>query len=403
MAAPTVKIQLFGHSFVRRLRDFISRSETDSFTWDLKGPPLIQYSGFPGASVDGLHSHLEDVSDFDPDIVFILIGTVDLYCASASPTTVADNLMQLVGKCLDIGVKKVVVLSITHRCEPTIPTRFPVNMDWFNTRVDETNCLISDLLRHTPKTYFWKLKGFWSESAKAKIFAPDGCHLSSKGQTKLIYNLRAATVAILRQSIWCLASYTLVGWLVLHTISYVYFCSYYFLLKYGCTRLDIVHLWLIPVILTVLTFYWHSALCISSNNFNLLSGPTTWRPLLFWLNTVTVLQICMHFGVTPCSDTPVWHIFHSALCFTLMPVWGQGTLCSNDAAPCVILHYFVLLRTVGLYFCTAPCTNTAPCVFKTVLPTYNAPHVPMTRRPVSLFTVWFYPRLLVFIPYSALY
>ena len=168
---------------------------------DLNGPPLIQYSGFPGANVDRLHSHLEHVSDFEPDIVFILVGTIDLYCASTSPTTVARNIIHLVEKCLALGVQKVVVLSITHRREPTITTRFPVDVNWFNTRVDETNGLISDLLRHAPKTYFWRLKGFWSESAKEKVFAPDGCHLLSMGQSKLIHNIRAATVAILRQSI----------------------------------------------------------------------------------------------------------------------------------------------------------------------------------------------------------
>ena len=203
MAAPTKKIQLFGHSFVRRLRDFISDNDTASFTWDLHGPPLIQYSGFPGANVDRLRSKLDYVEDFEPDIVFLFIGTNDLYRTSSSPSSVAQDIINLVGKLLELGINKVIVVSITHRCEPSTKTRFPVDISWFNNRVDETNGFLSDLLhlQYPSKTYFWKLKGFWSEQAKKKVFAPDGCHLSPTGQSKLLFNLRAAAVAVLRQSI----------------------------------------------------------------------------------------------------------------------------------------------------------------------------------------------------------
>ena len=203
MAAPIGKIQLFGHSFVRRLKDFIRSSEDCTFSWNLDGPPMIQYSGFPGADVHRLRNNIEVIEDFDPDVVFLFAGTNDLYHAWLSPADLASRIVDLVKFLLDsLRIKKVVVLSITHRC-PSSRTRYPVNIDWFNTRVDQTNAELSERLQelNQGRTYLWRLKGFWSPSAKEKVFDRDGCHLSASGQRKLIANLRAATVAIQRRFI----------------------------------------------------------------------------------------------------------------------------------------------------------------------------------------------------------
>lgn len=206
MAAPIPKIQLFGHSFICRLRDFISGSDQVRFDLSLSGPPLIQYTGFPGASVQSLRDNIEDVLDFQPDIVILCVGTNDIYDARVSPRSVAQAIMDLVDTLLFVhNVSSVIVLQVLHRCRPTGRTRYPVDVDWFNSRVDELNMLLIDGLNTTAhhRSYLWRMKGFWSQDCKARHFAADGCHLSDSGQLRFLANIRAAVVAALKKSICC--------------------------------------------------------------------------------------------------------------------------------------------------------------------------------------------------------
>ena len=78
MAAPT-KIQLFGHSFVTRLKKFIREEPSLKFNLGLQGNPLVQFSGYSGATIETLSKKFEVVSDFAPDILIMLVGTNDIY------------------------------------------------------------------------------------------------------------------------------------------------------------------------------------------------------------------------------------------------------------------------------------------------------------------------------------
>ncbi|KAL4238778.1 hypothetical protein ACF0H5_003485 [Mactra antiquata] len=96
MATPSVNIQIFGHSFVKRLKDFIRRSEDISFSLGLSGNHLIQYSGIPGATVEVLRRNLDLVKDFQPDILILLIGTCDIYNRNLSAECVANKIIDFV-------------------------------------------------------------------------------------------------------------------------------------------------------------------------------------------------------------------------------------------------------------------------------------------------------------------
>lgn len=75
-----LKIQNVGHSFVTKLKDFIrSTDDVNFFLYLSASDYLIQFSGFPGATVDTLRNKLDVVEDFQPDVVFLLVGTNDLY------------------------------------------------------------------------------------------------------------------------------------------------------------------------------------------------------------------------------------------------------------------------------------------------------------------------------------
>lgn len=205
MAAPIPKrILVFGHSFVSRLKDFIRYDSSLRYDLGLAGCPVIQYSGFPGATVDRLHSKLQKILDFNPDIVILVIGTNDLYQPHQSPLSVASAIRDLVDTILYVdGISQVIVLQTLHRHLPTCQTRYPVDPQWFNTRVDEMNRLLIQWLNSSPngRTYLWRLKGFWSPDCILSNFAEDGCHLSSRGLLRFFNNIRAAVVAALNQSI----------------------------------------------------------------------------------------------------------------------------------------------------------------------------------------------------------
>ncbi|XP_052262097.1 uncharacterized protein LOC127865977 [Dreissena polymorpha] len=98
MAAPSpLKVQLFGHSFVRHLKDLIRHDSTLRFNLNLQGHPLVQYSGFSGARVETLHHRLTEISDFEPEIVVLIIGTNDIYDSSCSILSVANKIEDLMG------------------------------------------------------------------------------------------------------------------------------------------------------------------------------------------------------------------------------------------------------------------------------------------------------------------
>ena len=203
MSAPT-KVQLFGHSFVSRIKRFIREEPSLKYDLGLQGNPLIQFSGYPGATIDRLREKLEVVSDFSPDILIILIGTNDIYDINLTVDGIVDRLCDMVDYSLHfLQVPKVVVGQILHRCTPSVRSRYPVDREWFNDRVDTVNLLLSTTLpvRFPNKAFLWRMKGFWSKESKENNFCADGCHLSRDGQFKLLSNLRAATVAAIRSTI----------------------------------------------------------------------------------------------------------------------------------------------------------------------------------------------------------
>lgn len=203
-SSSALKVQLFGHSFVKRLRQFIRLNSCHRYDLNIQGNPLVQYSGFSGSTVPDLRKHLDVVTDFSPDIVILIIGTNDLYKQDSTPNSVASSIVDLVDTLLFvIGVRKVIVMQVLHRLQPSRHTNYPVDLVWFNARVDELNYLLFDRLNRTEhkRSYLWRLKGFWSDACKEQNFSEDGCHLSDSGQLRLMSNIKAAVVAALKRSI----------------------------------------------------------------------------------------------------------------------------------------------------------------------------------------------------------
>ena len=102
-------MQLFGHSFISYFKRFI-RTNASDFDYNLnldKREVMIQFSSYPGASVEGS----SDVYDFEPDLVILDIGTKDL--SSSPPETVANAIVSLVNSLLCTTYDKNLVTKVS--------------------------------------------------------------------------------------------------------------------------------------------------------------------------------------------------------------------------------------------------------------------------------------------------
>ncbi len=138
-----VRIQIFGHCFVSRLKSFIPTDEKFNYNLNIHQPALVPYAGHSGAKIPKLRNSLETIEDFEPHIVILIIGTNDLYDIDNSPQSVTQQIMDLLDHILfTFGVQKTIVYPVLHRMETTILTRWPVYVSLFNKRADETNRLL---------------------------------------------------------------------------------------------------------------------------------------------------------------------------------------------------------------------------------------------------------------------
>ena len=145
------KIQIFGHSFVRRLKCFIRDNSDYNFNLNRDGHPLVQYSGFPGATVTKLYNKVEHIVDFSPDLLFLVVGTNDVYDVSVSTEDVANsifNLAEVIHR--QSKTQRIVIVQVLHRHPPSVAVRYPVDVDFYNNRVDQLNKRLGDFASNMP-------------------------------------------------------------------------------------------------------------------------------------------------------------------------------------------------------------------------------------------------------------
>lgn len=198
------KVLILGHSFVKRLFDFIRRSNYHSVDFNMNLDPLrekVYLRGYPGGNLEVINSRgLGEIRRLQPDLVFLQIGSNDLCKQQNSVMDVARGIIEFVLKLrYSYGVHKVAVLQILHRLPPTKEIRYEVDTVWFNQRCDELNLYLSNYFKDNKveKVCFWRHSGFWSDENKQRVFSPDGVHLNNMhGYPKYYQSLRAAIVSL---------------------------------------------------------------------------------------------------------------------------------------------------------------------------------------------------------------
>lgn len=160
---------------------------------------MVQFSGRRGANVSTLRGNMEIISDFEPHIVVLQIGSNDLCNQANSAEMVAGAIFALAEHIVTKfkPVQRVVMMQILHRMTPSRPVRYKVDIDMYDDKVDQVNSILATLARDHMNVRYWKHKGLFQPHILQLALEADGTHLNwSQGYPKYFKNIRAAIVSM---------------------------------------------------------------------------------------------------------------------------------------------------------------------------------------------------------------
>jgi lysophospholipase L1-like esterase len=184
-----VRVLILGHSFVRRLREFITQHDPEyDLTLGLEHI-TVRWHGVGGRTIAKLNAFdLTVVEDFKPDIVFLQIGSNDLTQRNMSHISVGSRLEEFVRQLHDEQGVKIIIVG------QTIQRAYPVS---FNAKVSLLARYMKTVLEPLSYTIYWSHRGFWRPRGPFLSF--DGVHLNREGQHKFYRSVRGAVLRAVRQ------------------------------------------------------------------------------------------------------------------------------------------------------------------------------------------------------------
>ena len=183
-------VLILGHSFIRRLQDFIIKnSPTYKLNLNINTSVIIHWHGVGGRTIEKVRRFdLTEVERFKPDVAFLQIGTNDVTRRRSSPASVGSAIECLV--CLlhhEYGVRLV--------CVGQTVKKHPVGA--FNANVQILAQYLQGVLEALPFSIYWTHRGFWR--ASSSYLSYDGVHLKKEGQHKLYRTVRGAVMHCLKR------------------------------------------------------------------------------------------------------------------------------------------------------------------------------------------------------------
>lgn len=171
---------LLGHSFVRRMTEFIDRNQKDgtyTCTFNLGSTCTVKMIGIGGRTVDKLiKNDLQDIRDTAPNVVIMDIGSNDLCDKQSDPDTVALAIIVLVELLIkDLKLRCLVLCQV-------LPRKKQPFME-YNERVWKLNGLLKEAVKGIQGAKFWIHRGLCKPSQN--IFTRDGVHLNDEGHQAL--------------------------------------------------------------------------------------------------------------------------------------------------------------------------------------------------------------------------
>ena len=184
------RVLILGHTFIRRLRDFIVKNVSDyHLNLNLTGSVAVQWHGVGGRTIAKFRQFdLGEVLRFRPDILFLQIGTNDLAQRGMSPLTVGSAVEDFVRLLHDeYGVCLICVGQ-------TIRRHLVGN---FNNNVQLLVQYLKTVLEPLPFAIYWTHRGFWR--ASSSYLSYDGVHLNREGQHNFFKSIKGAVMQCLNR------------------------------------------------------------------------------------------------------------------------------------------------------------------------------------------------------------
>ena len=184
------EILIIGHSFVRRLLQYVNRSfgQFNNMRIEYSVAHVSCYS-VAGATVDDiLYNHLNAIDQYRPDIVYIAMGTNDLAAQDADPHMVGMLLENMAQQLVNLNVNQVIVGETLFRTGRGIPS----HAEDFNTRVIQMNHYLHNSMHNgtIPGAFHWHHIGLWNP--QVQVLSRDGTHLNRVGQHRYYRSVRGA-------------------------------------------------------------------------------------------------------------------------------------------------------------------------------------------------------------------
>ena len=181
---PVVRVAIIGHSYVRRLDEYIRQNQNLRNLKFHQGRVLVRCFGFGGATLRQgprcICNQLQHVADFQADIICIHLGENDITVLSSSKLTEAYvELLNIISyQCHDPIVIVGQLLPFPALCH-------------LRQNIVSVNELLTSAIAVSNRRIFWKHRcGFWNPSCA--VFHQDNVHLSQLGMVRYFNSIHAA-------------------------------------------------------------------------------------------------------------------------------------------------------------------------------------------------------------------
>lgn len=187
-----VAVTVWGHSFVRRLRDHVAEHpRCPSYFYNLgitHYPCNVTFKGTGGLTLAKARKQLRSVCASNPEIVIIDIGSNDLCDPFVTVPELVDGVMALAQHLLDNGVRFVYFL-------PIIP-RLRTPHSFYNTIVQHYSTVMKMHCQNHDSLHFWFHKPALTKNQMPveTYFLPDGVHLNRVGISRYHTSVRGAVL-----------------------------------------------------------------------------------------------------------------------------------------------------------------------------------------------------------------
>ena len=193
---PRVNALLLGHSLVRRMQEFITRSSDDRFldTLNLQETCNISWQGTGGRTVARVHRFdMGVITALRLAILVLELVSNDICYPRRTPLSVARSIMTLVKNAFEeMDVQFIIICQVLHRKNPPLSP-----YSFYNNNVNKSNRYLKNALQEVTYATLWRHRGLSNPSIN--IFHDDGIHLNCIGHKALYKSYRGAILYAIRQ------------------------------------------------------------------------------------------------------------------------------------------------------------------------------------------------------------